>query len=278
MNYTLNVPLLRKLPELSPLGITKTLEVVRIDYATWNRRTSDKQVNSYFSSPSVEEVLRLCNVMRVPVHYLFTAEGEPDIVPATQELCLPADSFKPYSFDWKLFRAYFGRDGKLKKSAAEIMRMMCMSKKPYFSWFEDHETLHIPALLLFCRTFEVDLFSLIIDPNKPATNSNNAANEKSNNLPVEEQLQKKLEQLKKQLDASKKKSRELQKENEALKSDNIRLTGELMEAKHENTLLRKQMRNEGKLYNLDLDEPSKLIAADDIHVGYGNKNEDKDLV
>lgn len=278
MNYTLNVPLLRQLPELSPLGITKTLEIVRIDYATWNRRTSDKQVNSYFSGPSVEEVLRLCNVMRVPVRYLFTAEGEPDIVPAIQELCLPTDSFKPYSFDWKLFKAYFGRDGKLKKSAAEIMRMMCMSKKPYFSWFEDHETLHIPALLLFCRTFEVDLFSLIIDPNKPALKSNDAEGENLNVLSVEEQFQKKLEQLKKQLDASRKKNRELQKENETLKSDNIRLTGELMEAQHENTLLRKQLNKGAKLYNLDLDEPPKLIAAEDVHVGYGNKKEDKDLV
>ena len=103
MNYTLNVPLLRQLPELSPLGITKTLEVVRIDYATWNRRTSDKQVNSYFSGPSVEEVFRLCNVMRVPVHYLFTAEGEPDIVPAIQELCLPVVPYEQL-FPRQIFR------------------------------------------------------------------------------------------------------------------------------------------------------------------------------
>lgn len=278
MNYTLNIPLLRQMPELSFMGIMKTLEAIHADYYTWNMRVSDEQVSSYFSGPSVEQVLRLCNVMRVPVRYLFTADGECVMPPVVQGICLPTDNFKPCSFDWQLFKKHFGYSGKLRKSAAEIMRMMGMSKKPYSSWFKDHETLRIPALLLFCRTFEVDLFSFIIDPNKPASNTDSPASKKPEDLSAEEQLQKKLGQLKKQLDASKKKNRELQKENETLRSDNIRLTGELMEAQRENTLLRKQLKNEGKPYNSDWDEPSKLIAAEEDFAGYGKQKEDKDLV
>lgn len=259
MNYTLNVPLLRQLPELSSMGIMRTLEAIHADYLTWNKRVSDEQVSSYFSGPSVEQVLRLCNVMRVPVRYLFTSDGELNILPAIQELCLPADSFKPYSFDWKLFKQHFGRSGNLRKSAIEIMRLMGMSKKPYFSWFEDHETLRVPALLLFCRTFEVDLFSLIIDSNKPVLRTTKMTVKQTDAPSVEEQLQKELQQLKKQLDASKKKNRALQKENDALKSDNIRLTGELMESQHENAQLRKRLSHEPPLYKI-IEDSAMLVA------------------
>lgn len=274
MNYTLNIPLLRQLPELSSMGIMKTLENIHADYVTWTKRISDEQVSSYFSGPSIEQVLRLCNVMRVPVRYLFTAEGELDIIPAIQELCLPANGFKPYRFDWKLFKEHFGHRGKLGKSAIEIMRLMGMSKKPYFSWFEDHETLRIPALLLFCRTFDVDLFTLIVDPNKPAVRTNKVAPKQSSTPSAEEQLRKELEQLKKQLDASRKKNRELQKENEALKSDNVRLTGELMEAQHENTLLRKRLNNLAPAYEFTEGE-SLLVADADLISGYAKSEEEK---
>lgn len=278
MNYSLNIPLLRQIPESTSKGIVKTLRTINVNYNTWCNRTEDEQVNGYFTGPSLEQVLRLCNLIRIPVRYLFTVEGELDIPPIAEELSLPIDSFKPCSFDWKLFRQHFGISGMLCKSAAEIMRLMGMSKKPYFNWFEDHETLRIPALLLFCRTFELDLFSFIIDPNNPASNTDNLVNEEDDNLSVEEQLKKELQQIKEYSDAIKIENDELKKENNALKSDNIRLTNELMEAQHENTLLRKQLNKGAKLYNLDLDEPSKLIAAEDVRVGYGNKNEDKDLV
>lgn len=276
MNYTLNVPLLRQLPELSTMGIMKTLDAIHVDYATWNKRVSNEQANSNFSGPSVEQVLRLCNVMRVPVRYLFTTEGEPDILPSIQELCLPVDGFKPYRFDWKQFKDYFGNRGKLRKSAIEIMRMLGMSKKPYFSWFEDHETLRIPALLLFCRTFEVDLFSLIIDPNKPSSSKIKKPVKKLDVPSVEEQLRNELEQIKKRLDASRKKAQTLQKENDALKSDNIRLTGDLMEAQHENALLRKRLNNLFPAYKYQENE-TKLVAEANPVPEYGNPSEEKSV-
>ena len=280
MRYRLNKQLLLLLPELCRGGIMQSFESSGINYLTWSRRLSTDRIDHPFKGPAVEQVIQFCNAHRISVRLLFSPSDQPDIIPTMAELFTHDRVFHPSSFDWDAFGRAFGIRSKTHLSTGEMMKRMGMSRRPHQSWFTDPDTLRIPALLLFCDTFDHDLYEFIIDRNVAKTDTTQPVqpiHQAASALSDEETaaaLQEEFEQMKKKNLALNKLLANVRAENRKLKDERVRMTGQMMELQRELELLRNQVE---ALKGHTLINMEGLVAENREEMYKGHKGSDVDL-
>lgn len=220
MNYKLNLNLLHLLPEHCRGGIIQSLEAADVNYLTWNRRLTERNANRPHHGPSVEHIIRFCNANRISIRFLFSPEDEPESFVSIPVLFHRSEPYEPCWFDWMAFKKAFGLRSPEKMAIPEMMKKMKMSKKPFQSWFDDGETLRVPALLLFCKTFNRDLFEFIIAPPLP---NHDLPKEETPVEPAQEVEVSENDMWKSKYYKSRKELSALRKENKKLKDDKLRL-------------------------------------------------------
>lgn len=161
---TLNILLVKLMVEESKEGILSAMRQANIATASWYDWT-DLKVQSPGSTIPVQALVDLCNVLKVPIHKLFSVEGEPCVIPVLKELFLPGNVFRNNILDIEKFLGAFGAKSKTGKPIEEMMKMLGFSRTTYTGWKKQKRNLRFSHVMRVCEVFDYDLFEFIIDPN-----------------------------------------------------------------------------------------------------------------
>lgn len=215
--------------------VYKEADIPRQTWVDW-RNGITKGVKA--GAMPVDRLLKMLNTLRVPARFLFMHEGESVPQYALSELYLPRQMFRANKYNHNAFLDIFLKRNREGKSIDAMLKDIGVSWTIYTKWVEG-VCPRMWQLLAVCNLYGYSLDKFIIGSHKEC--SVDKVVHIQQDLSIEEKQELEIKQLKKRLEALKNKYNQLEKENERLKADNIRLTGEAMEAQHDNLQLRKAL-------------------------------------
>ena len=221
--WNLNVDLLRDIFDVCGKGMIATLEKAGIAVSTWRdwmEAESKGAGRKKSGGITVLSLVRLCNVLSVPVMRLFYEDGEGVPMPSRQELVEPSYRFVPARFDLKHFHESFGKRSEAGKTVVKMLEELGYSTIVHARWLREDSTLRVVQLLHVCNTYGYDLSSYFIGGNPSVGTGTGSRDGKS--LSLEERLSRVLKE--KDL---------LESELDAVHRENVLLRGELKKAKED---------------------------------------------
>ena len=168
--WNLNVNLLRCIFDICGRGMTAALEEADIAYSTWRDWMECEKEGAQKKATSgvmVLPLVRLCNVLCIPVTRLFYEEGEMVVIPARQDLVIPSSKFVPVHFDLPRFRSSFGIRSAAKKQVVAMLEELGYTTIVHQRWIRENSTLRVGHLIHVCNTYGYDLLSYFDDRNPP---------------------------------------------------------------------------------------------------------------